>query len=331
MASRWTVGVDFGGTNIKLGLVNGQGRVAHRCVLSAKAMSRPSQFVEGIGEAIESLARRAGTRTSHLRGVGVGAPGSVETRRGVVRSLVNVPGWRDVPLRRWLERRLRCRCAVDNDANLCALGEWRFGAGRGARALVGVTLGTGVGGGLVLGGRLYQGAAGAAGEIGHMVIAPRGRRCACGRRGCLEAYVGTAAILAMGARAMRRGAEPLRTLVREAGGRLTPALISEAARRGDAEARTMWAEVGCSLGIGLANVVNLLNPDRIVIGGGVANAWPFFAPALMRTVRREPMDIPAQAVRIVRAQLGDRAGILGAAMLVWDEEGARGERRGAGA
>ena len=121
----------------------------------------------------------------------------------------------------------------------------------------------------------------------------------------------------MGARAVRRGAEPLRTLVREAGGRLTPALISEAARRGDAEARMIWAEVGCSLGLGLANVVNLLNPERVIIGGGVANAWPLFAPALMRTIRREAMEVPAQAVRVVRAQLGDRAGIVGAAVLVW--------------
>ena len=235
-----------------------------------------------------------------------------------------MPGWRDVPLRRWLERRLRCRCVVDNDANLYALGEWRFGSGRGARLLVCVTLGTGVGSGLVFDGRLHHGSSGSAGEIGHMVIDPSGPRCGCGKHGCLEAHVGTAAILAMGARAMRHGAEPLRTCAREAGGRLTPALISQAARQGDAAAKRLWSEVGRSLGMGLANVVNLLNPDRVVIGGGVANAWPYFAPTLLRTVRQEAMDVPARAVRIARARLGEHAGIVGAAVLVWDETGGGG-------
>ena len=304
--SQWTIGVDFGGTNIKVGLVDAKGRVAHARLLSSNGIGRPAMFVEAVSRAVESLAQMRGLRPARLRGIGVGAPGPVDARRGVVHELVNVRGWHDVPLRRLLAQRLRCRCAIDNDANLCALGEWRFGAGRGARALVGVTLGTGVGGGLILDGRPYRGAAGSAGEIGHTVIDAGGPRCACGRRGCLEAHVGTAAILAMARRAGLRGV-------------LTPALVSQAARRGKAGAKRVWAEVGGWLGLGLANIVNLLNPDRIVIGGGVANAWPFFAPSLLRTVRREAMDVPAREARIVRAALGGRAGIVGAAVLVWSE------------
>lgn len=317
MRHRWTVGVDFGGTNVKAGLVSPAGRVVATRILSSRAIGRPARFVEGLGEAVEALARSVGSRPRQLAGVGVGAPGLVDVERGVVHSLVNVPGWHRVPLRRLLERRLGCRCAVDNDANLVALGEFTFGAGRGAQCLVCLTLGTGVGGGLIVNGALHRGASGAAGEAGHMVIDPRGPRCACGARGCLEAHVGTAALLRMGRRAIRRRAGPLRMLVRQAGGRLTPALLSQAARRGDAAARRIWVEFGRFLGMGLGSLVNLLNPDRIVLGGGVAGAWPLFYPTLIRTVRAQAFDTSARAVRMVRARLGGHAGIVGAAVLLW--------------
>ena len=313
----WTVGIDFGGTNIKVGLVDGRGRVIRTQVLPSAALSRPRAFVEGAGRAVERLASSVGLRPSQLRGVGVGAPGPVDHERGIVHCLVNVPGWREVPLGRQLTQRLGCRCRIDNDVNLWTLGEWRFGAGRGARHLVCVTLGTGVGGGLLFDGRLHRGAAGSAGEIGHTVVDPRGRRCQCGARGCLEAQVGTAAILSLARRAIRRHPGPLRELARDAGGRMTPALVSRAAGRGDPAARQIWDEIGRWLGMGLASVVNLLSPDRMVIGGGVANAWRFFRPALMRTMRAQAMRVPMQALRVVRAQLGSRAGILGAAVIVW--------------
>ena len=326
-ARRWTVGVDFGGTNIKVGLVNAAGRVVRTQRLASQAVSRPSPFVDAVSRTVDSLAQSVGVRTSQLRGVGVGAPGPVDASCGVVHSLVNVPGWRDVPLARQLERRLRCRCAVDNDVNLFALGEWRFGAGRGSNHLVCLTLGTGVGGGLVLNGALYRGAAGAAGELGHMVIDPRGRRCGCGKRGCLEAQVGTAAILRMGREALRQRPGPLRALCRQARGHLTPELVSRAAHAGDRGAQQVWRAVGRWLGLGLANVTNLLNPDRIVIGGGVANAWDLFAPIVKASVRAQAMEVSSRAVQIVRARLGNSAGVVGAAVLVWEET--RGEGRGA--
>ena len=313
--------MDFGGTNVKVGLVDPRGRIAATQALSSRVLSRPPRFVEGVARAVETLSRAAGVRPSQLRGVGVGAPGPVDVERGLVHFLVNVPGWREVPLSRALERRLHCRCVIDNDVNVFALGEWRFGAGRGAHNLVCLTLGTGVGGGLMFNGLLYRGSGGAAGELGHMVINPRGNRCGCGARGCLEAEVGTAAILRMGRRAIREGAEPLTTLARAAHGHLTPELISEAARRGDARARRIWVEVGRWLGVGLANVANLLNPDRIVIGGGVANAWGHFAPTMRRTVRQQALAVSARAAHIVQARFGNHAGIVGAAVLVWNETG----------
>ncbi len=316
----WTVGVDFGGTNIKVGLVTTRGRTLASTVLSTRAHRTPRAFVEGVAGAIEQLAARTRQLRRRLVGVGVGAPGLIDASRGVIHRLVNVPGgWRGVPLRRMLRERLRCRCAVDNDANVVALGEWRFGAGRGTRQSVYVTLGTGVGGGLVIDGRLIRGHTGAAGEIGHMSLARNGPRCACGSRGCLEAFVGTAAILRKARRALRQRDGVLGRIVRDSGGHVTPELISRAARAGDRAARRIWEELGADLGVGLANVVNLLSPERIVIGGGVSKAWPWFAPSLMASLQAQAFRVPARAVRVVRAQLGDVAGVVGGAVLVWEQ------------
>jgi glucokinase len=319
MSGRWTAGVDFGGTNIKIGLVSGAGRVVATRVLSSRRYGRPAAFVRGVGEAVPALARSCGVR--RLAGVGVGAPGPVDRERGVIHTLVNVPGWRNVALGPQLARRLGCRCLIENDVNLFTLGEWRFGAGRGARNLIGVTLGTGVGGGLVIDGRLYGGSSGAAGEIGHMVVDPGGPRCHCGSRGCLEAHVAAGAVVRMGREALRHTTGPLRTIARQAHGRLTSQLIGRAARQGDRAARRIWTEIGRVLGIGLANVVNLLDPDRIVIGGGVANNWSLFYPVLSRTLRAQALPVPGRRVAVVRARLGDHAGILGAATAVLDWKG----------
>jgi len=312
----YAVGVDFGGTNIKIGLVHGPGRVVATQILSARRYGRPAAFIRGVSEAIAALVSSRGIR--RLAGVGIGAPGPSDAQRGIVHSLVNVPGWRHVPLGRQLERRLGCRCVVDNDVNLFTLGEWRFGAGRGTRNLIGITLGTGVGGGLVVDGRPYRGSSGAAGEVGHMVIDPAGPRCHCGSRGCLEAHVAAGAIVRMGREALRHSHGPLRTIARQAHGRLTSQLIGRAARQGDPAARRIWAEVGRFLGIGLANLVNLLDPDRIVIGGGVANNWSLLYPALSRSLRAQAMPVPGRRLAVVRARLGDRAGMLGAAALILD-------------
>ena len=333
----YTVGVDFGGTNIKVGCVTPHGWVVRSLVLPTRAHATPQTFLDGIEGAMAQLCAASKIRRSQIRGVGVGVPGLVDGRRGVIYRLVNVPGgWEGVALRRLLERRLRCPCAIENDVNTVALGEWRFGAGRGTRHSVYVTLGTGVGGGLVVDGTLVRGITGAAGEIGHTGVQLNGPRCACGRRGCVEAFVGTAGIVRRARQAIRAGRVPAHAALRGRsdrgrfasqlarlavlhGGRLTPKLVSEAARAGDRAAMDIWQEVGYYLGAALANVVNLLSPERIVIGGGVAGAWPWFGRRLRATVRELAFAVPASACQIVRARLGDEAGIIGGAILV--EEG----------
>ena len=326
MARRWTIGVDFGGTNIKVGCV-ANGVVVRTVVLATAAHPTPAAFLHGVEGAIERLC--AGVRISRAQvgGVGVGVPGLVDGARGVIHRLVNVPGgWPKVPLRQLLEQRLRLRCAVDNDVNVVALGEWRFGAGRGTRDSVYVTLGTGVGGGLIINGALARGATGSAGEIGHTTIQLDGPRCACGGRGCLEALVGTSAIIRGATQAIRSGSRQLADAARRHEGRLSPEAVSRAASRGDRAALRIWRDVGCALGVAMANVINLLNPERIVIGGGVAKAWPWFAPHLRATIRAHAFEVPANACKVVKAALGDRAGILGAALLVWEQEQVRGAR-----
>src|SRR3989338_5824363 len=309
-------GVDFGGTTIKLGLVTRQGRVIARTTLATRQHADPDAFARGVASALHRLSR---AHRARLLGVGVGAPVLIDTTRGRIHRLTNVPGgWRGVRLGALLERRVRCRCVLDNDANAVALGEWSFGAGRGTRQSVYVTLGTGVGGGIVLNGRLVRGAIGSAGEVGHMAMALNGPRCACGRLGCLEAFVSPAAILRRARRAMRQGARVLRSLAERAGG-LTPEGVARAAVAGDQAARGIWREVGDALGRGLANIVNLLNPERIVIGGGVGKAWRLFAPQMRASLRAHAFEAPANAVSVVRSQLGDRAGIIGAAVLAWEQ------------
>lgn len=294
------IGVDFGGTNITLGLVTRKGRVLFTSVLPAQPHGAPAQFVEAVGRAVDELLAAHRIRHSRLAGAVIGAPGPVDHARGIVHTMVNVRGWREVPLGRLMTRRLGCRTLVENDVNLIALGEWRHGAGRGAEEMVCLTLGTGVGGGLILHGALYRGHGGSAGEVGHMSINPGGPRCGCGARGCLEAHIGTEAIRRMGEVA-------------------SPKQLSERAKTGDQTARRVWKDFGLLLGIGVANLINILNPDRVVIGGGVSNAWPYFSASLQQTVREQAMAAALQGVRIVRAKLGNQAGIVGSAVLIWDE------------
>ncbi len=337
-ATEYTAGVDFGGTAIKLGLVADDGEVVADTTIPTLGHSSPDALVELLAQTIRDLLRVTRPAATGLRGVGIGVPGLVDVSRGIVHELVNVSRWKDVPLGRLLRERLRCPCVVDNDVNVIALGEWSFGAGQGTWDSVYLTLGTGVGGGLVLNGMLLRGVSGSAGEIGHTIIQPDGPKCACGARGCLEVFIGTAGILRMAEDAVRRGkSSKLAKIAQEADGQLTPELISRAAALGDVGAKDVWERVGRYLGLTVASTINLLNPERVVIGGGIARAWRWFMPSLRRTVQEQAFKIPAKAVDIVPAALGTRAGIVGGAVLAWEQDrrvggrgsGADGRVRGA--
>jgi glucokinase len=227
-----------------------------------------------------------------LRSVGIGAPGPIDPRRGVLVNPPNLVGWKNVPLSAMLEEALGCRAHLENDANVAGLAEYHRGAGRGARNLVFITWSTGVGGGLVIDGQLYSGAHGSAGEVGHMVLDPDGPLDSCGQRGCVEAFCGGRAI----------AAQTGESLVE----------IFQAAASGDREAGVIVRRAATYMGLLLINLTNLFDPDVLVVGGGVVTSWAQVEPVLKEVLHGSPFIRPSRRPRLRRAQLGQRAGEIGA-------------------
>ena len=301
---RYIFGIDVGGTNIKIGLVNSSGKVFSRTALITKSFVRSKNLlINAIIGSCEFILKQNKLKHSDLLGVGIGLPGLIDSRRGFVNFLVNISGWNNIPLKAIFQKRLKAPTFLDNDVNVITLGEWKFGAGQGMKNMVCITLGTGVGGGLVINGRLYRGESFCAGEIGHIPLNEDGPRCHCGGRGCLESYVGNQYLLA-GARKIFRN--PMMTLED----------VTRLASKGDLRAVRFWKGAAVRIGNGLSGIVNLLNPECIIIGGGIANAHRFLLKTIHETIKKRAMKIPARAVRIVRAQLGSDAGIIGAKVLV---------------
>jgi glucokinase len=308
--AEYFLGVDLGGTKILTALVDGRGRVMQRARIATPS-GGPAAVVDGIVQTVESVTGQAGVDVRAVAGLGVGAPGPMDPDTGVVFEPPNLPGWHDVPLGAMLLQRLGVPAHVENDANAAALGERWVGAGAGVDDLVYITVSTGVGGGLIFRGRLYHGVSGTAGEVGHMVIDPNGPPCPCGRHGCLEAMASGPAI-ARAARAAVLAGQPT-SLDRIAPEEIDARAVADAAREGDAVARAVYARAAAALGAGITNLVNLLNPAMVIIGGGVAETGDLIFGPVRRIVKQEAFERPAAAVQIVAAVLGGDAGVVGAA------------------
>lgn len=301
--AKFAIGIDLGGTYTKLALVSSSGKILQRARLSTQEHASRDSLLRAIASEIDVLLRKARLTRRQVKGVGIGVPGLVDFSRGIVYGLTNVRGWRNTPVKRILEKKLKIPVLADNDVNVMALGECRFGAGKGARNAVCITLGTGVGGGIIIDGGIYRGSTFSAGEAGHMPLKEEGLSCNCGGYGCLERYVGNRYI-SEEFRSMKGGA----SLV-------SPESISIAARKGDKAAIELWDRVGKRIGTTLAGIVNLLNPEKIIIGGGVAEAGELLFGPIRKTVKRRAMPVPGGAVRILKAKLGNDAGVIGAAAL----------------
>jgi glucokinase len=311
------VGVDIGGTNVKVGLVSLGGVVYKKAVFSTKAYPTKAKLIKALLSHIESLIAEGNIKRKDIRGIGIGSPGLVDSDRGIIHYLVNIAGFTQVPLKRIIEKRLRIPTFLDNDVNVVCLGELYYGRGKGARNMVCITLGTGVGGGIVINGALYRGSSLSAGEVGHATINEHGPSCNCGNYGCMETYVGNAAIVKHALRRLRNNKKSLMyELAQRKTSNITPKIISEAANRGDAVAKDILQETGQHIGVGLSTIVNILNPERIIIGGGVAEAGKILFDAIRMTVQKRAMRVPAQTVSIVKSKLGQDAGLIGAAALV---------------
>jgi glucokinase len=314
---RYILGVDLGGTNIVVGALSVDGRrqfgmhsVPTRAELGADAVvARIVELVERV--AAETLAASGAPRDA-LLGVGIGSPGPLDRARGLVIITPNL-GWRDFPLRDRVAEAVGLPATLDNDANCATLGEWWLGAAQGGRNVIGLTIGTGIGGGLILDGRLYHGASDVAGEIGHATIDSTGRRCGCGNYGCLEAYASGPAI-AERAREALAGGEPsgMPQLVGGDLSRITAALVYQAAREGDRLALEVVRETARLLGAGVANLLNIFNPDVVVLAGGVTQAGDALFEPMRAEVRRRAFKPAVEACRIVPGALQGNAGVVGA-------------------
>ncbi len=303
-------GIDLGGTTIDIGLVSAHGDILCTSKIPSAVVNGAVHTINRIADAVLDCSANAG---EELGGVGIGIAGLVDTVNGVLREATNLPGWVNVRLADLLQQKLNLSVRVDNDANVAALGEYAFGAGRGYPNMIMVTLGTGVGAGLILDGKIYHGAHQAAGEFGHTIINNNGRKCGCGAPGCVEAYAGTQGIL----RTVREllphySNSPLADLPPE---KLTPKDIYDKAEQHDALALQVFADTGEALGFGLVSVVNLLNIQRIVLGGGIAAAGDFLISSAQDILDSYSLNNSAEPVQIVRATFGEHAGIVGAASL----------------
>ena len=314
---QFIVGIDLGGTNIAAGVmpIDGTREIAMRMVPthaeegSTAVVDRIAALVEDV---IAQTQAETGAERSDFLGVGIGSPGPLDRARGVVIVTPNL-GWRDFPLRDAVSERVRLPATLDNDANCATLGEWWCGAAKGGKNVVGMTIGTGIGGGLILDGKLYHGSSDAAGEIGHTTIDSTGRRCKCGNYGCLEAYTSGPAIAERAREALEGEDDSIMpSLVGGDVTRLTAQTVFDASKRGDRLALEVVRDTAHFLGVGISNLINIFNPDIFVIAGGVTQAGDLLFDPLRAEVRRRAFKPSVEACRIVAGSLPLSAGVVGA-------------------
>jgi len=299
--------VDLGGTHLRVALVDDTGRILQQLKQETPKGASANCIIGALARAAEAWH----ALKPKVIATSIMVPGAVDSDKAVVLQAPNLPSLIDFPLKAELERQLGWPVYLENDANAAAVGEMWLGAARGCRDVVSVTLGTGVGGGVILDGKLWRGSHGSAGEIGHTTVDPfGGLKCKCGNTGCLELYASATAIVRMTKEKLSSFPQSeLKT------GGLTAERVYEAGRNGDELARMVFQRFGMYLGIGLANLINFIDPEIIVIAGGAVNGWDLFAAEMYREVEERAFSATAQQVRIAKAECGDNAGLLGAARL----------------
>jgi glucokinase len=340
----FSIGVDLGGTNLRIAAVDVNGRLVEKVTLGTKVSLGREHVLNDMCEAIQHLAEKYKNSSSML-GIGIGVPGIIDMQTGLLRESPNLPGWAEYPVRAEIERRLNTVVILENDANVAAFGEKWLGAAKEFDDMAMLTLGTGVGGGLVLGGKIWHGMNGMAGEFGHTTVEPEGHPCGCGNRGCLEQYASATAVVRMAREAASANASCTLARAAHSDPEFSAKSIFNLALQGDEDAKRIFRRVGRALGIVISSMVNSLNLPIYVIGGGVASAWEAFAPTIFEELRHRCMVYaatappdplaqgggasahvepgPGRKTIITRALLGSDAGLFGAARLPMIAEAAR--------
>jgi glucokinase len=314
MGMKVFTGIDIGGTNMNIGLVAEQGQVLHETVIPTCPSNGPEDALSRIAG---SLSQMLSVHHENLdcRGIGIGIPGLLDTEKGCIIEASNLPGWQHYPITDTLSAKLNMPVFIENDANLAALGEYWLGSGQGAGNLFMITLGSGIGGAILDGGKILK-LHPSAGEFGHMIIERSGAVCTCGRRGCLETYVSKHGFERMFREKLSR--YPQSSMQHYEAGSVTPQLIAIHAAKGDGLANLIFREAGDTLGIAVSNVINLTGVSRIIVGGGIANAWDLLQEPVMRSLEKNVFRSIFNGVKVCKAALGEKAGFMGAARLAAD-------------
>ena len=290
------LGIDWGGTYIKAGIVNSRGDLLKKKVFTSRELKKKQSFIDNIGVLLDSF---AGVK---IAGIGIGAPGIVNIKQGFIYYLPNIPGWKNYPLKRVLQRKYKLPVAVDNDANVFALAEARVGLAKGSNCAIFLTLGTGLGGAVILNGRVLQGTTSAS-ELGHVPVSLNGKPCSCGGKGCIETFLGNKHLLKKYQQLKKN-----KTDVRD----IKQVFIN--AKKGEKEAVKVWEDFSQALGMFLSGMINIFNPQKIIIGGGVAGAFTVFKPMLVKAIKKQAMWPQINNLKILRTKLNN-PGIIGAGLL----------------
>ena len=319
MHTQLAIGIDVGGTNIRIALVDVSGALVGILKQPTHADREIHHILGDIAQGIGKLMSMHNLSRQNVCGIGLGAPGFLSIQAGVIRYCPNLPTAREVPVVSLLQRLTDLPVCLENDANAAAIGEHWMGAGQGSRNLLCITLGTGVGSGFIFNDRVWHGSNDLAGELGHTTLFPEGLSCKCGRRGCLEAYVSATGIVTRTELALKAGRDSsLADFLNTPNNPLSALAVYEHAERGDRLAREIFEETGSYLAIALANVLNLLDLETIIIGGQVAHAGELLIRPTIHAVAQRALRAPYYPIRILQAQLGDHAGVMGAAKTVFD-------------
>ena len=318
---RPVLAIDLGGTKIRSAIVLANGKIMSFKNYPTQAKTGPEKVIERIMAAIKDIMVRTGLTLNDLHGVVIAAAGILDTKNGVVTASPSLPGWRNIALRDRLRENLGINIYLINDASAAALGEHHFGAGKGLNNLVYLTVSTGIGGGIIIGGKLYIGTDGCAGELGHMIIEADGPKCNCGNSGCLEVLASGTAIAREAQRRIFQGEKSsiMEFITPKGSDSITAEAVGLAAKQGDALACEIVNTAAYFLGIGIANVVNIFNPEMVIVGGGVSKMGEMLLKPTRKVVKQRAFQLPTGTARIVRSRLGDNAGIIGAAIALWEE------------
>ena len=316
------IGIDIGGTKISVSLAKKDGTIVEKKELNTRVRSDAKSSIKEIVDTVNLILFQQRISASDILGIGVSVPGAVSPEKGIIPESPNLPGWKGIRIKDILRKKFRRPVFINNDAKASALAEKLFGIGNKVNNFIYVTVSTGIGSGIIIGGELVTGASFSAGEIGHTTIIPGGPQCNCGKRGCLEALSSGTAIAAQAKRMMEAGKfnELGSYKMRPGNGRLTAEIVADAAREGDPLAIQILRNAGHFLGIGLANVINILNPEVVVLGGGVMKAGDLIWKSMEQAIKREAWPDPLRVCKIMRSKLGEHCGDLGAISLVLIKE-----------